>query len=199
MSNSIAQTAVGAKIGLNYATYTNKDKDDGSILRSQFGLLLEFEMSDRFSLQPEFLYVEKGFLDNYGDLSFSQEIRKLFNYFELPILAKLKYGNQESTHFFVTFGPSFGHALSGEIDNRLLSDGEITFESTREFIFEDNTDDFSRFEVAFSVGAGLNIIVGPGKLFLEGRYSLGLTESGYRGNYNAGPQASLGYLLFIGK
>jgi len=201
ISSAYGQTAVGAKGGLNYASYTNnKSNIREPILRYQYGLLFEFKMSERFSLQPEFLYIEKGIIQNF-DLppSSIQQLRRLFNYFELPILAKLKYGNQESTHFFITFGPSFGHALSGETVTRFIEDDEITFESSREFIFEDNSEDFSRFEMAFSVGAGVNIIAGPGKLFLEGRYSLGLTKSGYNGNYNAGPRVSLGYLFFIGK
>ena len=92
----------------------------------------------------------------------------------MPILAKLKFGNQESTHLFVNIGPTLGYALSVKLVFETEFNGESTTE-TEDLEFEEG-DGFERLEVGAALGAGVGIPVGPGNLFFEARYGLGLSN-----------------------
>ena len=180
--NAKGQTAIGGKIGLNLATYIGDTDesfmDKGSVLGFQIGGVIELGITDRFSIQPELVYIRKGVSDEFtldvlGDVAMTESDFKL-NYIELPILGKLKFGAPESTNFFVTAGPTFGYATGGEIDTEITFEGE-TMESSDDIEFSDN-DGFRRFELGAAVGAGINIPSGSGNFFGEIRYAIGITN-----------------------
>ena len=209
-SYSFGQNAIGVKFGGNLATWNGDEEilggDPGSNLGFLFGGVFEINISDLISIQPELLYLQKGIKDEtsfndpiQGPLSSKSKIT--LNYIELPILLKLKFGDTQGTNFFFTAGPSFGYAANGKslFEFETVIDGE-TIEDDIEF---DDEDEFSRLELSASLGAGVSFSVGPGKLFFETRYLLGVTnlvdDETDAKIKNVGFSLSAGFLFSLGK
>ena len=58
-------TIVGIKAGLNIANFVGDDAGDAkSFIGFNGGLFIEFKVSDKFYIQPEFLYSIPGSTDN---------------------------------------------------------------------------------------------------------------------------------------
>jgi len=79
---STAQSVrIGPKVGLNIANFTgNVNTEARSLAGLQAGGVVEIELMDWFSVQPEVLYSVKGI--QLG------EVRLVNNYVDLPIMAK---------------------------------------------------------------------------------------------------------------
>ena len=63
--NVNAQISVGPKVGINFATFGGDDvNSDSESLRSlvcsQFGIATQIRFNESFTIQPEFLYYQKG-------------------------------------------------------------------------------------------------------------------------------------------
>lgn len=212
VSITYGQNAIGGKIGLNFATFTG-DTDDlesdgndkGFNPGLQIGGVFEIGINDLISIQPELLYIQKGVRlksseDFFGN-PVESEASLVFNYLELPLLVKIKLGNPESTNFFINVGPSFGYTLSGKSKSKISFDGE-TETNEEDFEFEEN-DEFNRFDISATLGAGVNIPLGPGKLFVEARYLLGfsnLIDSDFNDDKlkNGGIGLGVGYMVPLG-
>ena len=189
-SLTYAQDAIGFKIGGNLGTLsgthnTDTDRSATHNIGLQYGMSLEFAIDESLSIQSELLYIQKGVSIERPRSSSLLVFSHKYNYLEVPILVKLKFGNQESTHLFVNIGPTLGYALSVKLVFETEFNGESTTE-TEDLEFEEG-DGFERLEVGAALGAGVGIPVGPGHLFFEARYGLGLTnliinnESKHRG------------------
>ena len=183
------QNSIGLKAGVQLATWSVDSEDDTSLDNPktktgfQFGAAFEISVSDLISIQPEFLYIQKGakfelsdyyygYYYNPGDIE--GEFRVKFNYLELPVLLKLKFGDVNNTSFFLTAGPSFGYLSNGKTEFEVTFQGDTETE-TEDIIFDDD-DGLSRFEVSASLGAGVGLPLGSGRLTLETRYLLGLSN-----------------------
>lgn len=144
------------------------------------GAVAEVPLLSNLYFQPELNYTVKGFgltanadVDVFNTpLPIGAEARSKFHYLDVPLLAKAKFG-QQAVQFYITAGPSFGYALSGEVETiaRALvefkvSDSPINLESIN----------YERFEVSGIVGAGLNIDLKFVQLFADARYQHGFTE-----------------------
>ena len=141
----------------------------------QIGLIYEIAINDQISIQPELLYLQKGYKIKFEFMdSFSSEQEVTINYLELPILAKMKFGDTESLNFFAIVGPSFGYALSGDGKFTEITNGETTTD-TEEIEFSEN-DEFERLDVSAAIGGGMSIPINLFNLFFEGRYLLGVSN-----------------------
>ena len=199
-----SQNAIGAKVGFNLATYLGDTEfidNKGSHFGLQFGGLFEYDVNDLLSIQTELLYIQKGVSAEISLLGSDLESEIVFNYIDVPLLAKLKFGNREELNFFVTAGPNFGYAASGETEESTVFMGETIVESM-DIDFEEE-EGFSRFEIGVSIGAGVDFPLGPGNIFGEARYLIGLTnlndvELDDESLRNSGFGISVGYLYFLG-
>ena len=96
----------GVKGGLNlasiseYITYASDVKSRTSI---HFGAVVEFSLSNKFSLQPELLYSGQGFKSSYDS--------EKLDYLNLPVLAKFYVWNG----FNVEAGPQMGLLISSSV------------------------------------------------------------------------------------
>ncbi|MFV0529812.1 MAG: porin family protein [Flavobacteriales bacterium] len=102
-----------------------------------------------FSVQPELNFVSKG-------TSFKTRGKKEnynLNYLELPVLAKYSFGQ-----VYVNAGPSIGFLL-GQSDKSKVAIGEM-----------------KKIDFGIQMGAGVAIPAGPGKVIVDGRYNLGLSN-----------------------
>jgi hypothetical protein len=143
------------------------------------GLGLSFPItSDNFvAIQPELLYIQKGYKADVGEVGFVVANNRInYNYLELPLLLKVNFG-EEAFKAFVNAGPSFGYALGGRsrADNRDLKLKFGNNTSTNDVTYM-NPDNYNRLDIGLQFGIGAGIAAGPGDLTLEARYGIGLTD-----------------------
>ena len=151
-----AQTGVkyGVKGGFNGSTFSGSDSK-GSEYKAGFaaGAFLNFGVSDNFSVQPEFLYSQKGasvddFLGNSGTT-----YKQTLGYLDVPIMFRYNVG-EDGKGFFVEVGPQGSFLLH---QRQFLEDNggkEIAGSRTT------STDDFNKVAIGYVGGLGYQITSG---------------------------------------
>ncbi|WP_181305679.1 porin family protein [Rufibacter sp. XAAS-G3-1] len=176
IGGATAQATLIPKAGLSFSDYklvntfgnkTKKFNEPG--IMAGVALNQPFSKLPWLSVQPELIYMQKKYTSQSyftipypveADVWFHKTSRTL-TYVEIPILVKatltkgkwLGYGNA---------GPAIGYAVAGKHTSGNL---------------EENTDftHSNRLELSAQAGLGLGRAIGRGTLFLDARYSLGLT------------------------
>ncbi|BDD10566.1 hypothetical protein FUAX_29980 [Fulvitalea axinellae] len=129
----------------------NDAKDASSKIGYQLGMLIEFRLTENFSIQPELVYSKEGARFDKVD----EDIN--LSYANLPVIGKY----YASKNFSFQAGPQLG-LLTGANVNGENGDGQIKVE-----------DYFSTLNLTFNIGMGLNITE---KIGLDLRYNLGITN-----------------------
>jgi len=131
------------------------------------GLFLIIPLSDRFSFQPELLFVQKGGSeaddftgddDFFDDADESEEGSITLNYIELPLLARFNLPLDGEALPYVVAGPSLGYLLGADISN---GDEE-----------EELADFYRSFNAGLILGAGINYR----NFTADVRFDIGLTN-----------------------
>ena len=124
-----AQTGVkyGLKGGFNGSTFSGADSK-GSEYKAGFaaGAFLNFGITDNFSVQPEFLYSQKGASqDNipYGNIN--STAKTTLGYLDVPIMLRYNIG-EDGKGFFVEVGPQGSFVLHQRTFNEDGSGKEIS-------------------------------------------------------------------------
>lgn len=115
LAGAIPATALsfglGPKLGANLS---GADIDGGTDEKRMTGLavggMAEFGVTSPFSLVLEPMYLQRGADFEVGGISADGE----FSYFEVPLLAKAKFGSLSTAHAYVFAGPSMGIKTSAE-------------------------------------------------------------------------------------
>ncbi len=172
-----AQFSIIPKAGISLANVNFDEDEEGQ--NSNLGLVagvgfnIPITSDNFFAIQPEILYVQKGF----GAESQGVDIKNYFNYIDVPLLLKVNFGG-EAVKAYVNAGPSFGYWLGGKIkaddedlkikfgDSENITADEVTFDK----------DDLNRFDIGLQFGGGVGFGIGPGSLLLDARYGFGLTN-----------------------
>jgi hypothetical protein len=165
-SVSAVEIGGGPKIGVNIADLKG---DDAGGSEAKWGLnagaFLNLGINPAVSFQAEILFSQKGARWTgtnpwFGDV----EVTAALDYFEFPILLKLSWPVPGRTVPSIMFGTYFATKLSatGTLD--------IAGVSTSADI-----DDVESSDYGLVFAAGLDFLVGTGRIVLDGRYSLGLT------------------------
>ena len=176
---------IGARGGANWSTMTKFDLIENITPTFRFmpsaagAIFAEFTISDQFSIRPELAYTQKGFLvkesldlggsDFLGvNIPIGGTLAFKTNYFELPVLAKLKLGDPDAGHAYIIAGPSIGYLASSKAVIRILG----------LFPLRPNigTGFFNRAEFSAVGGIGYEVPVGNGRIFFEGRYQHGFSR-----------------------
>jgi len=148
------------------------------------GLVFEFNPIKRLSVRSEALFSQKGYNVisdvNLNGTDIVTDFSLRMNYFEIPLLLKLKLGPA-----YITAGPYFSYAVSGNEIVSITADGQKLAEDQyanygqipSNDIFKDgefNGDNikFNRTDVGLNIGAGLQFLM----FFTEVRYGIGLTN-----------------------
>lgn len=174
-----AQFSLGLRGGINIADISfDQDEDyyyygeDGldflALMGSTVGLVGEIKLHKNFAIQPELMFVQKGAEIDFPDYYYyynSGESEFRINYLEMPILAKVIFGN-ETLEAFVATGPSFGYAASGY----------IKLGGEKDEIDGDEWDDYNRFDISANFALGTALQVNTGKAFVDLRYLLGFSN-----------------------
>lgn len=183
------EISFGIKTGIQSANVNAPDFIEDIALVPDFkpittvnvGVVSEIEFHPNFALQPELVYTTKGakinenFDVNLFDVPLPVGVTAIskFNYLEMPVLAKAKFGN-ESANFYLVAGPTFGYALNGKLETRAKLLVEVDLYDTPINLDAVN---YERFEVGGMAGAGFSVRMPNGsQLFLDARYSHGFTQ-----------------------
>lgn len=107
LSNSIIAEDVnfGLKTGLNISNFTGGDADRNNILNFHVGGFAEFELNEKFSLQPELLYSRQG-------SEAENSIKIKVDYLAIPLMAKYYL----SEKFSLEAGPQVSFLVNDKIE-----------------------------------------------------------------------------------
>lgn len=181
-----AQIAVGVKTGGAFATVGVTDFLDQVTPDFKYapgftaGVVSEINFGRYFALQPELNFVQKGFRwdESYGvpignvEIPIGARATIRTNYLEMPVLAKLKLGN-ERVQGYLAAGPALGYALNGQLITR--PQVFIAFDPIKTDLNLDNLN-YERWEVSAVGVAGVQFNFNGLKLFADARYTHGFTE-----------------------
>lgn len=171
--NPVHKSNAGIKGGYNLAA-VSFDGDGETDQRHSFhvGVYGESFISESFSIQPELLYSQQGYVITDSNGTFTQKL----NYINLPLMLKA----YPSQNFFLEAGPQIGLAVSHKEEYDGL------FSTSQEY-------DPNSFDWGMNFGAGFKTDSG---ISLGVRYHLGLGDL-YDENkaYNRVWQFSLGFDL----
>ena len=151
----------GVKAGINFANTNVSDSDENleGITSFHFGGVVEFSVSETFSIQPELLYSAQGLQQKEEFEGFTFESKLKLDYINIPIMAK--YYVAEG--FSIEAGPQVGFLLSANQEFEFDGDSEE----------EDVKDDFKGIDFGAAIGLGYRLDSG---LNFSARYILGLSN-----------------------
>jgi hypothetical protein len=179
------------KAGVSFSTvrmglsnYKDKKMQGGLIA----GVAFPIGFGDWFEVQPEFNYIQKNSKFTYtsDDGATSLVTTQKLQQFEIPVLLKARFDG-----FYVAAGPSVSFNTKGH--------SEINDVKT-DFTFGSGTTELKKSLWGLQFGAGYNFDAGVGKINLDARYGLGLTDlDNVTGDKNTsrsdGFAVSVGYLI----
>lgn len=192
-----AQLNLGFKAGVNLA----KQKFDGegftispdNRIGLQVGAMAEVGLGENLAVQPEVLFIQKGFKADFDDpfTGEKSEMSLMLNHVEVPLLVKYKFPTQ-GIGFYLAGGPAVGYAASGK----------SKFDGESSKLEDEDWEGYNRLEVGAHAGAGVLIPVGAGVVCIDLRYILGLSnlnddETDDTKAFNRGIGLSVGF--FIGQ
>ena len=148
---------VGIKAGPSYTKFRGLDPQQLSSASNAYrlgwhaGLMADIKVTDKFSVQPELLYSQKGAQNKLAAF-----IRTVFTYLDLPVMVKARLGE---TGFFLEGGPQFGYLLKAASYN-----DDYSF---------DVKESYEKVDVGYAAGLGYQLSSGP---LLGFRFNGGLTR-----------------------
>lgn len=162
------ETMLGVKAGFVSA---NVDEDGADARTSVgFGGFARFAVAPRLSVQPEALYLQKGFGDEAEGVDSTFEL----DYVQVPVLLQYHFPVDGNLSPRLFAGPALAFNLGCDVSG---TDGSASVSL--------NCDDFAAFgldlearsvEFALVFGGGLDIAAGSMTVTFDGRYDLGLSD-----------------------
>jgi hypothetical protein len=219
-----AQSTIGLRAGVNLATmnndpfeYANTDMDKGFMVGADIAIFSKINVTDIFSVQPEFHWVQKGVKSTMTTTD-NMDVKMTYriNYLELPVLARFDIEVGESVSFNIYAGPSVGYALNRKFigENARLLGTEDPFEKGDvnediEWVTEYGNDGVkdNRFDISAVGGIGLAFETEVGNFVVDARYSQDLNNAVKYENtpdpepdkyYNSGISITVGFAIPIG-
>ena len=159
---------IGIKAGVNYANFTSSKLQTDALTSYHAGLVANFRLSEKFSIQPEVMYSTQG--ASYKNVvdEVVDEVKAELGYVSVPVLARIGLGKSVT----LDLGPQFSWLASKNVDFNT----EVK-------------------ELDFGAAGGLSLKL-TDNIFLQGRYVLGLSEIGKNADIkNSVGQLSLGYMF----
>lgn len=184
---AFSQISIGVKAGLNLADVQGDDVEDLGIRPSFLaGAYLAVDLSDKFRLQPEVLFVSAGSKGDEFDSSIGRDVEDTYklNYVAVPVMFMYRV----TSFFNIQAGPQISFLASAKnvtkidgVDDDIETDIKDTLKGTD-----------------FGVNAGVGFDFG--KFNVSARYSIGLSDindiEGANSVKNHAIQVALGYRIF---
>ncbi len=183
------RVTLGPRFGVNMATITHFSSlnnesyvQNGQLIRIQTGIVSEFEITDRFSLQTELLYSQKGhklmFKGDSLDFSIDGYESLKLNYFEVPLLLKYYIGSG-GVNFHFNAGPYWSSLLGakGKLKYDKVIDGELEsinekYDVNNIYGWNDDKVTFTTEDIGLMFGLGFKYDSGIGNILIDFRYSM---------------------------
>lgn len=173
-----AQLKYGIKAGLNFANLVGPSVDDNGIkLGVHFGGFANFQVADKFTVQPELIFSGQG--ATFEDPGDNDKYR--FSYLNIPLLGQYN----DPSGFYGETGPQFGFLLSA----RVKHNGN-TFSVK---------DGYKTVDLSWAFGAGYKFTQ---QASVGVRFNLGLSNINDNSNYkirNSVLQIGIAYVLGTAK
>jgi len=161
-----AQLEVGILGGFNFSDARIENNSGGNIDATGktvygAGVLAQYQLSENLSLGTNILYLRKAIdARNEDDIVFDIWA----DYIEIPLYLKYSFGNRIRP--YLVFGPTLGFLLNSEVEIDLIG---LPFSGDFSTVMND-------LDFGVLIGAGLEIPLWSGKLFICGRYSHGFYD-----------------------
>lgn len=173
LTQTFAQFNIGITGGVNIASFDVKNEDDEISSRTLWnvGAVGEYKINDQFSIKTEPMFLKKG-----GIVEKSNENPELIfdqAHLEVPIMLKFSMG--EKNKVFLITGPTVGITLSSDLEADIEG---INFEA-------DLKDLTESIDFGIGIGGGFSFDIYPGTLFIQGKYTFGLTNLAKTGTFIA--------------
>jgi len=148
--NDSGDFTIAPQIGLNLSNYTSNESLSNKIrIAFNAGAIVEYYLSDRWSLRSGLLYDSKGTKITESGDDYIDEL----DYIALPIHANWHFGSNRN--WFLNFGPTIGFLASAKADT---PSGEIDIKGELS----------STFDLGLGVGVGYKFsITDKTQLFIE--------------------------------
>jgi hypothetical protein len=164
------EVSFGVKGGLITTNVTGipEEWEDAQSYRTSFsgGVFLNYAFDEALSLQPELLYVPKGFSGTLYDGFIDVDASPRFEFLEVPVLLKYTFVTGGKLRPCVFAGPSIGFAMSSKLK---ISVGWLS--SSVDISSVTNSTDFG-----VVAGAGVAYETSYGLLTFDARYQRGFTN-----------------------
>ena len=165
----VAKLQVGPIGGLYFTSADVEIAKEGADVSTSTGFgiggIFDWSLNQTFSLRLEPMYLQKDLGKTELDIQPGVEWELKSSYLELPVFIKAEFGNDIRP--YIMAGPSFGLLLSSEV---IVEVGGITFKG-------DSKNATENIDVSVAFGGGINYPMDRFSIFLEGRYSYGLTNN----------------------
>ena len=196
---------MGLKAGIGFSSWSNVEVEAPAKkvqkLGFQGGLVAKAGFNPYLALQMELLFAQKGMKVSVTESGITAKVWTNVNYLEIPLLLKASIP-LDPFFIYANVGPSFGIGLSA----KLATDPDLGLNQTIKF----EEGGLQRFDFGVLFGAGVGVKLGNGELFLDLRYTLGISDinnasaeakakSDYEKNSNRNFGIAVGYLFKLGK
>lgn len=165
-SNKFSLGIIG---GLNFADmhFPNNQGPDAQEISTRLGFgigaVLDIRLSENIFVRIEPMYLQKGGKIEEGSDPVNQPEGQInSSSIEIPILIQYTFGNRIKPYLIA--GPTVGYNLESDIEFDLMG---LKFEGDLKEVTE-------TFDLGLTFGGGVQVPVGFGIIFLEGRYTYGL-------------------------
>jgi hypothetical protein len=155
VANAQTGIKVGLKGGFNGSTFSGADSE-GTEYKAGFaaGPFVNFGISDNFSIQPEFLYSQKGASqDNVPFGTVNSTLKTSLGYLDVPIMLRYNIG-EDGKGFFVEVGPQGSFVLHRRFFAEDASGNEIANSRNT------STDGLNKVVIGYVGGLGYQITSG---------------------------------------
>ncbi|MDX1686323.1 MAG: porin family protein [Saprospiraceae bacterium] len=181
---STAQWSMGPKVEYSVTNVTvdgvaDLAPDPEFMNNYSLGVYANYDFGQGFSIQPELLFKQKGFVIREDfpvnifefEIPVGVEARTRIKYLELPVMARYSFG--EKIKGYIEGGPALGYAVDADIKERahLLVDINIGEQD-----IDLQNDLYNRWEASGIVGAGMSIPAGQVTFDLGVRYQHSITD-----------------------
>lgn len=146
-------TAKGFKVGVTMANLTGDIEDTKMKIGFAAGGFFTYSFSPTFAIQPEVLYCMKG---AKADTDEGEKLK--LDYLAIPVMFKYSFPTEGKIAPNIFAGPEVGILLSAKEED------------------EDIKEYFKSVDFGIGFGAGIDIAMESGKLTLDARYTLGLSN-----------------------
>jgi hypothetical protein len=158
----------GLKFGVNSADLTGAGVEPGLGPQVGFtaGAFVTLGLTDRFFVQPEILYTEKGAESESRPNPYEYR----FAYIEVPVMFKVTLASRGAAFRpYIYAGPFVGAKVSARVETYL--------DRRQEEANEANLPSVRGIDAGFAVGVGADLKAGPGRVLVDLRYGKSLVNA----------------------